>query len=311
MKPSISPATPLVLASTSRYRAELLRRLHVPFEAIAPGVEESPAPGETPPNLAQRLARAKAQAVAAAHPDRWVLGSDQVPAFEGQVFGKPGDRATAEAQLLACSGKSVVFYTAVALVGLARVDDADATHAEAARAMAETGDFVTLKVNGIRYLFEGRLQAGNSRLRLFAGKAVNIRDPLRIAGVAVRAGFGNARGYLHGIGPVEGMEASASVRIDDPALGATYRALQLGWFWRGYWKLPWGASPSLSLRLTGGLRASELARGPAFVLLLLVPIAAIRASARLIAPRSPPHDSTCCQPVDTGSAQRFTTQLRP
>jgi septum formation protein len=117
MKPSISRAFPLVLASTSRYRAELLRRLNVPFEAIAPGVEETAAPGETPPNLAQRLARAKAQAVAAAHPDRWVLGSDQVPAFEDRVFDKPGDRATATGQLLACSGKSVVFYTAVALAG--------------------------------------------------------------------------------------------------------------------------------------------------------------------------------------------------
>lgn len=121
MKPTISGATPLVLASTSRYRADLLRRLHVPFEAIAPGVDETAQPGELPPDLARRLARAKAQAIAGAQPDRWVLGSDQVPAFEQRVFPKPGDRATAIEQLLACSGKAVLFHTAVALAGGGRV----------------------------------------------------------------------------------------------------------------------------------------------------------------------------------------------
>jgi septum formation protein len=121
MKPDISQATPLLLASTSRYRAELLRRLNVPFAALAPGVDETAAAGETPETLARRLARAKAQAVAAAHPDRWVLGSDQVPAFEDRVFGKPGGRAAAVEQLQACSGKAVTFHTAVALVGGGRL----------------------------------------------------------------------------------------------------------------------------------------------------------------------------------------------
>lgn len=138
MKPALSQAAPLLLASTSRYRAELLRRLNVPFEAIAPGVDEVAAPGETPPNLAQRLARAKAQAVAAAHPDRWVLGSDQVPAFEDRVFGKPGDRAAAVEQLQACSGKSVVFHTAVALVGGGRVIEQVDTTVVRFRALTRT-----------------------------------------------------------------------------------------------------------------------------------------------------------------------------
>lgn len=120
MKPLISHAAPLILASTSRYRAELLRRLGLPFEVLAPGVDETALPGETPANLAQRLARSKAQAVAALMPGRWVLGSDQVPAFEGAVLEKPGDRATGTRQLRACSGKSVVFYTAAALVCGAR-----------------------------------------------------------------------------------------------------------------------------------------------------------------------------------------------
>jgi septum formation protein len=115
MKPAISSTSPLVLASTSRYRAELLGRLGVPFEVIPSGLDETPLASETPANLAQRLARGKALAVAAQKPGRWVLGSDQVPSFEGRVLDKPGTREAATSQLLACSGKSVVFYTAVAL----------------------------------------------------------------------------------------------------------------------------------------------------------------------------------------------------
>jgi septum formation protein len=116
MKPPISRASPLLLASTSRYRAELLARLGLPFEAVAPGTDESPRPGEGPAALARRLAQAKARDVAARHPGRWVLGSDQVPAFDGQVLHKPGGRAAGLVQLLACSGKSVAFHTAAALV---------------------------------------------------------------------------------------------------------------------------------------------------------------------------------------------------
>jgi septum formation protein len=121
MKPVISRTSPLLLASTSRYRAELLKRLQVPFEAVTPGTDEAPRAGEPPAQMAQRLAQAKARDVAARHPDRWVLGSDQVPAFEGRVFGKPGDRAAALDQLLSCSGKAVTFHTAAALVGAGRM----------------------------------------------------------------------------------------------------------------------------------------------------------------------------------------------
>lgn len=68
----------LILASTSRYRAELLRRLRLPFSQQAPGSDETPLAGEAPAALAQRLALAKARAVAARHPQAWVIGSDQV-----------------------------------------------------------------------------------------------------------------------------------------------------------------------------------------------------------------------------------------
>jgi len=119
----ISTANPLLLASTSHYRKELLARLGLPFEVVAPGTDETPQPGEAPAALARRLARAKAQDVAARYPGRWVLGSDQVPAFDGRVLGKPGNREAGVAQLRACSGKAVAFHTAAALVAGAAVHE--------------------------------------------------------------------------------------------------------------------------------------------------------------------------------------------
>lgn len=108
---------PLILASSSRYRAELLRRLGVPFEGIAPDLDETPLPGEAPEALARRLALAKAQVLADRHPGRWVIGSDQVPSLDGRVLHKPGTRERAIGQLREFSGKTVRFDTAVALVG--------------------------------------------------------------------------------------------------------------------------------------------------------------------------------------------------
>jgi septum formation protein len=112
----ISTAEPLILASTSRYRAGLLRRLRLPFVREAPGSEETPQAGETPEALARRLALAKAHAVAARHPRRWVLGSDQVCACAGLLLGKPGTREKAAAQLRLLSGGAARFITAVGLV---------------------------------------------------------------------------------------------------------------------------------------------------------------------------------------------------
>jgi len=107
----------LILASTSRYRAELLARLGVAFTAESPGVEERPRPGEMAAALAARLARAKATAVAARHPDAWVLGSDQIALRDGEILGKPGSVARCEAQLLDSSDREVLFLTAACLVG--------------------------------------------------------------------------------------------------------------------------------------------------------------------------------------------------
>ena len=106
----------LVLASTSRYRHELLQRLRIPFSVAAPDVDETPQPGEAPAALAQRLALAKAHAVAAAFPDAVVIGSDQVADLDGLPLGKPGTHERAVAQLRQMRGRTVVFQTAVAVV---------------------------------------------------------------------------------------------------------------------------------------------------------------------------------------------------
>ena len=107
----------LILASTSPYRKILLERLQVPFTCEAPDVTETALPGELPDALAARLARAKAAAVAARHPEATVIGSDQVAALDGEPLGKPGNHTRATAQLRACSGRTVQFYTAVTLIG--------------------------------------------------------------------------------------------------------------------------------------------------------------------------------------------------
>jgi len=109
-------STRLILASTSRYRNELLQRLRLPFEVIAPDVDESPRPGETPAALAERLALAKARVVAATQAHAVVIGSDQVAELDGESIGKPHTHERALAQLRAMSGRRVLFHTAVAVV---------------------------------------------------------------------------------------------------------------------------------------------------------------------------------------------------
>jgi septum formation protein len=108
---------PLILASTSPYRRELLARLGLPFETRSPGVPEEHRPGESPVDRALRLAQAKALAVAAAGgPQALVIGSDQVAATAGgAILDKPGDGPRCEAQLASLSGTTAHFYTACAL----------------------------------------------------------------------------------------------------------------------------------------------------------------------------------------------------
>ena len=105
----------LILASTSPYRRELLDRLGLPFEVASPQTDESRILGESPQAMALRLAEAKAQAVASAHPDALIIGSDQVATVDGLIYGKPGSHERAAEQLRTLSGKTVNFYTGLCL----------------------------------------------------------------------------------------------------------------------------------------------------------------------------------------------------
>ncbi|HEX4842188.1 MAG TPA: Maf family nucleotide pyrophosphatase [Limnobacter sp.] len=106
---------PLFLASSSKYRRELLGRLHLNFRCEAPQIDESPADGESPLQTCERLAREKAMAIAEHHPDAVVIGSDQVADVDGVAVSKPGTHDRARAQLRSMSGKTIVFHTAVCI----------------------------------------------------------------------------------------------------------------------------------------------------------------------------------------------------
>jgi septum formation protein len=116
MNSAASKSPRLVLGSTSRYRAELLRRLTADFEQRAPGTDESELVGEAPAARALRLAIAKAEAAADGLHDVLVIGSDQVAELDGRILDKPGTSARAHAQLTACSGREVHFHTALCLL---------------------------------------------------------------------------------------------------------------------------------------------------------------------------------------------------
>ncbi|MGP1684056.1 MAG: Maf family nucleotide pyrophosphatase, partial [Giesbergeria sp.] len=109
----MNTAPRIVLASTSKYRRELLARLGLPFEVASPDVDEIPLAHEVPQDTARRLAEAKARAVAARFPEAIVIGSDQVAVLDDMPLGKPGDHPTALRQLKAMRGKEVAFHTAL------------------------------------------------------------------------------------------------------------------------------------------------------------------------------------------------------
>jgi septum formation protein len=108
---------PVILASSSAYRRGLLARLLPDFECLTPAIDEQRLAGESPPDLAARLALEKAQTIATQRREAIIIGSDQVPALGDEILHKPGTHERAIQQLQRCSGQAVIFYTAVALIG--------------------------------------------------------------------------------------------------------------------------------------------------------------------------------------------------
>lgn len=201
---------PLILASTSRYRRELLARLGLPFDQARPEVDETPQPGEAPPALARRLARAKAETVlaqgigqapasgnATADHAIWSLGSDQVATFDGAPIGKPGSRERAIAQLQAMRGLSVHFHTALCLAGSdgrrLEAEDVTLVHFRADLSDAE----ITRYVDAEQPLdCAGSFKSEGLGIALF--DAIENRDPTALIGLPLiatarllrEAGFG-------------------------------------------------------------------------------------------------------------------------
>ncbi|PLZ02487.1 septum formation protein Maf [Burkholderia sp. WAC0059] len=168
--PPLARQPALVLASSSRYRRELLERLRIPFEVAVPALDETPLAGETPEATALRLAEAKARAVAQGLPAgdsrTLVIGSDQVATFDGRQIGKPGTHERALAQLQAMRGREVSFHSALCLL-------------DSATGRADTVDVVT-KVR-FRSLSDAQLDA-----------YLHAERPYDVAGSAKSEGLGIA-----------------------------------------------------------------------------------------------------------------------
>jgi len=168
----------LVLASTSRYRRELLTRIAPRFRVVAPQVDETPQANEAPAALAIRLADAKACAVAALCPGALVIGSDQVADLDGKILEKPGNVETARSQLAASSGRQVIFHTAICLLDAVSVGPACVDKYEASL-WKTTHPTVILKIKLGMVRLADLQEAGAVQLGLADGDLVATGCPLR------------------------------------------------------------------------------------------------------------------------------------
>lgn len=197
---------PLILASTSVYRRQLLERLDLPFEQAAPELDETPLPDETPTALVGRLARAKAHALAERFADAVIIGSDQVAVCNGQVLGKPGTAANARQQLHQLSGNTVDFLTGLCVLdaelGLDELIVEPFRVHFRALADAQIEDYVarenpvncagSFKSEGLGIaLFEGL--EGNDPNALIGLPLIRLTDMLSRVGIPVLGGTAKAR----------------------------------------------------------------------------------------------------------------------
>ena len=195
MIPSSLPPR-LILASSSAYRRELLGRLGLPFEAIAPQLDETPLPGEAPQDTALRLAREKAAAVAARHPGALVIGSDQVATLDGLQIGKPGDHARALAQLQLMRGRQVVFHTALCLWDGRMADPARAAQVENVQVFVSFRDLPDAELDAylrIEQPYDCAGSAKNEGLGIALLERIDSSDPTALTGLPLIALTGMLR----------------------------------------------------------------------------------------------------------------------
>lgn len=185
-----SPAPRLILASSSAYRRALLERLRLPFEAIAPDIDETPRAGETPTATALRLARDKAQAVAARAPGALVIGSDQVATLDGEQIGKPGSHAAALTQLQKMRGREVVFHTALCLWDGRLADPDAAAQVEDVRVTVAFRDLPDAELDAylrIEQPYDCAGSAKNEGLGIALLERIDNSDPTALTGLPLIA----------------------------------------------------------------------------------------------------------------------------
>lgn len=195
MIPSSAPPR-LILASSSAYRRELLSRLHLPFEAIAPDIDETPHPNEAPQDTALRLAREKAAAVAARAPGALVIGSDQVATLDGMQIGKPGDHARALEQLRLMRGRRVVFHTALCLWDSRATDPAQAAQVENVQVFVDFRDLPDAELDAylrIEQPYDCAGSAKNEGLGIALLRRIESSDPTALTGLPLIALTGMLR----------------------------------------------------------------------------------------------------------------------
>jgi len=180
----------LILASSSAYRRELLARLGLPFEAIAPDIDETPLPGEAPQDTALRLAREKAAAVASLHPGALVIGSDQVATLDGLQIGKPGNHARALEQLQLMRGRRVVFHTALCLWDGRAADPAQAAQIENVQVFVDFRDLPDAELDAylrIEQPYDCAGSAKNEGLGIALLERIESNDPTALTGLPLIA----------------------------------------------------------------------------------------------------------------------------
>jgi septum formation protein len=186
----------MILASSSAYRRELLGRLRLPFESIAPDIDERPLAGEAPEATALRLACAKAQAVASGAPGALVVGSDQVATLDGEQIGKPGNHANALAQLQKMRGRRVVFHTALCLWDGRAADPAAAVQVDNVQTFVTFRDLPDAELDAylrIEQPYDCAGSAKNEALGIAILERIDSSDPTALTGLPLIALTGMLR----------------------------------------------------------------------------------------------------------------------
>lgn len=180
----------LILASSSKYRKELLSRLRLPFEVLVPNIDETPNPGETPEQTAMRLAHEKSRAVLAQAPEAIVIGSDQVATLDGEQIGKPGSHANALIQLQKMRGKRVVFHSALCVYDGRNADSTQAVQLENVQTFVTFRDLRDEELESYLHIeqpYDCAGSAKNEGLGIAIIERIESTDPTALTGLPLIA----------------------------------------------------------------------------------------------------------------------------